>query len=277
MLSQEENELICRVGPGTPMGNLFREYWLPAMLSRRAARARQRSRARPDARRAADRLPRHQRQGRPAGRTTARTAARRCSSAATKRPACAASTTAGSSTSTATASTCPTSPPSRDFRTKVKAVAYPTQERGGIVWAYLARAQTPPPLPDLEGNMLPGAHGLGVPAAGQLVPDPRRPHRHRPRQLPALRRRQARGRAAGQLLRIPAAPALGPLRSHRHRRRRRLRRQSPGVPTARRTGASRSGSSRRFRWRRQACSAWASATPAKCRWTTTTPSPTRCR
>src|SRR5258707_12494026 len=33
MLSQEENELITRVGPGTPMGNLFREYWLPAMLS----------------------------------------------------------------------------------------------------------------------------------------------------------------------------------------------------------------------------------------------------
>ena len=42
MLSQEENELICRVGPGTPMGNLFREYWLPAMLTRGAARAGQR-------------------------------------------------------------------------------------------------------------------------------------------------------------------------------------------------------------------------------------------
>ena len=36
MLTQEENELICRVGPGTPMGNLFREYWLPAMLSEEA-------------------------------------------------------------------------------------------------------------------------------------------------------------------------------------------------------------------------------------------------
>jgi phthalate 4,5-dioxygenase len=33
VLSQEENELITRVGPGTPMGNPFREYWLPAMLS----------------------------------------------------------------------------------------------------------------------------------------------------------------------------------------------------------------------------------------------------
>src|SRR5579859_8197660 len=33
MLSRDENELITRVGPGTPMGSLMREYWLPAMLS----------------------------------------------------------------------------------------------------------------------------------------------------------------------------------------------------------------------------------------------------
>jgi len=32
MLSQEENELITRVGPGTPMGNLYRRFWLPALL-----------------------------------------------------------------------------------------------------------------------------------------------------------------------------------------------------------------------------------------------------
>ena len=31
MLSREDNELLCRVGPGTPMGNLFRRYWLPVM------------------------------------------------------------------------------------------------------------------------------------------------------------------------------------------------------------------------------------------------------
>jgi nitrite reductase/ring-hydroxylating ferredoxin subunit len=33
MLSAEENELMCRVGPGTPMGDLMRQYWLPALLS----------------------------------------------------------------------------------------------------------------------------------------------------------------------------------------------------------------------------------------------------
>ena len=33
MLSREDNELLCRVGPGTPMGALMRQYWVPAALS----------------------------------------------------------------------------------------------------------------------------------------------------------------------------------------------------------------------------------------------------
>ena len=32
MLNLEDNELLCRVGPGTPMGNLFRRFWLPALM-----------------------------------------------------------------------------------------------------------------------------------------------------------------------------------------------------------------------------------------------------
>lgn len=34
MLSAEENEMITRVGPGTPMGEYMRRYWHPALLSR---------------------------------------------------------------------------------------------------------------------------------------------------------------------------------------------------------------------------------------------------
>jgi phthalate 4,5-dioxygenase oxygenase subunit len=33
MLSREENELLARVGPGTPTGELYRRYWIPALLS----------------------------------------------------------------------------------------------------------------------------------------------------------------------------------------------------------------------------------------------------
>ena len=34
-ITQEENELLTQTGPDTPMGQLFRQYWLPAMLSER--------------------------------------------------------------------------------------------------------------------------------------------------------------------------------------------------------------------------------------------------
>ncbi len=33
MLSKEDNERVTRVGPGTPMGELMRRYWVPALLS----------------------------------------------------------------------------------------------------------------------------------------------------------------------------------------------------------------------------------------------------
>ena len=33
MLSREQNELVTQTGPGFPMGDLFRCYWLPVLLS----------------------------------------------------------------------------------------------------------------------------------------------------------------------------------------------------------------------------------------------------
>jgi phthalate 4,5-dioxygenase len=33
MLTREDNELLCRVGPGTPMGELMRQYWIPCLPS----------------------------------------------------------------------------------------------------------------------------------------------------------------------------------------------------------------------------------------------------
>ncbi|KUH69835.1 hypothetical protein AU184_08865 [Mycolicibacterium novocastrense] len=34
MLSKENNELLCRVGPGTPMGNVFRRFWNPIVMAK---------------------------------------------------------------------------------------------------------------------------------------------------------------------------------------------------------------------------------------------------
>ena len=63
MTSQAENELLTRVGPGTPMGDLMRQYWLPACLSSELD-GRRRPAAADAAGRAADRLPRQRRAGR---------------------------------------------------------------------------------------------------------------------------------------------------------------------------------------------------------------------
>ena len=33
MLRKEQNELLTQTGPGTPMGQLFRSYWMPVLLA----------------------------------------------------------------------------------------------------------------------------------------------------------------------------------------------------------------------------------------------------
>ncbi len=33
MLTKDHNEMLVRTGPGTPMGELFRRFWLPVLLS----------------------------------------------------------------------------------------------------------------------------------------------------------------------------------------------------------------------------------------------------
>src|SRR5690349_3589063 len=38
-MNKETSELLTRTGPGTPMGNLMRRYWVPALLSSEIAEA----------------------------------------------------------------------------------------------------------------------------------------------------------------------------------------------------------------------------------------------
>ena len=33
MLRKEQNDLLTQTGPGTPMGQMFRRYWMPALLA----------------------------------------------------------------------------------------------------------------------------------------------------------------------------------------------------------------------------------------------------
>lgn len=39
MLSQDHNDLLTQTGPGTPMGDLFRQYWIPALLAEELSEA----------------------------------------------------------------------------------------------------------------------------------------------------------------------------------------------------------------------------------------------
>ena len=65
MLSKQDNEVLCRVGPGTPMGNLLRQYWMPGDPLGRAAVAGLPAGARQAAGRGAHRLPHDLRRRRP--------------------------------------------------------------------------------------------------------------------------------------------------------------------------------------------------------------------
>ncbi len=38
-ITKEQNERLTRVGAGTPMGEVFRRYWIPAMLAQDVAEA----------------------------------------------------------------------------------------------------------------------------------------------------------------------------------------------------------------------------------------------
>ena len=49
----------------------------------------------------------------------------------------------------------PNLPAHQDFKDKVRARAYPTAERNGLIWVYMGRETVMPPLPELEATLLP--------------------------------------------------------------------------------------------------------------------------
>jgi phenylpropionate dioxygenase-like ring-hydroxylating dioxygenase large terminal subunit len=156
VLSKEENELITRVGPGTPMGNLMREYWVPAMLSSEVTAAGDPLRVM---------LLGEKLIGFRDGEGKVGLLADAC-------PHRGASLFFGRNDGCGlrcvyhgwqfdAQGNCidmPNEPAEGDFKSRVRATAYPCQERGGVVWTYMGTRTTPPPLPDLEGNMQETSH-----------------------------------------------------------------------------------------------------------------------
>ena len=152
MLSQEDNEYLCRVGPGTPMGQLMRQYWIPAIRSDEVV---------PDGRPIRVRLLCEDLIGFRSTDGKVGLVQNNC-------PHRGASLFFGRNEEEGlrcvyhgwkfdVSGRCvdmPNEPAESNFKDKVRANAYATTERGGIIWAYMGPRETPPPLPDLEATIV---------------------------------------------------------------------------------------------------------------------------
>ena len=156
MLTKEDNELLSRVGPGTPMGELMRQYWLPAMLSEELPA--------PDCPPVRIRL---------LGENLIafRATSGKVGVIQNACPHRGASMFFGRNEEeglrcvyhgwkfdlSGACVNMPSEPAESNFKNKVRTKAYPALERAGIVWTYLGPREVPPPLPELEATMIEGA------------------------------------------------------------------------------------------------------------------------
>src|SRR5258708_15809994 len=172
MLARAENELLTRVGPGTPMGNLVGRFWQPFGLAAELAGADcDPIRVRVLGEDLVALRDSHGSIGLLAANCPHRGASlffgrneeagMRCVYHGWKFAVDGTCVDMPNPRSAALHGA--SEPAESDFRTRVKAVAYPCQERGGIVWAYMGTRADPPPLTDLEPKMLPdGAWALSI-------------------------------------------------------------------------------------------------------------------
>ncbi len=149
MLRAEQNQLLTRTGPGTPMGELFRRYWIPALLAWELPE--------PDCppvrvKLLSERLIAFRDSSGKLGLTDEFCAHRgvslwfgrneedglRCSYHGWKYD------TSGQCIEV------PSEPVESGFCKKIRLKSYPLVERGGVLWAYMGPAQTQPPLPEYE-------------------------------------------------------------------------------------------------------------------------------
>src|SRR5689334_13814322 len=161
MLSKEDNELVTRVGPGTPMGALMREYWLPSMLSSELPA--------PDSDPVRVLLLGEQliafRDSNGAVGLVQNNCPHRGASLFFARNEEAGLRCVYHGWKFAADGTCvdmPNEPAESDFKHKVKATTYTCTERGGVVWTYMGSQQAPPPLPEFEANMVAEAQAGAV-------------------------------------------------------------------------------------------------------------------
>jgi len=157
MLSNEENEFLCHVGPGTPMGELFRRFWLPAMLPDEVPE--------PDCppvrlRLLGEDLVAYRDTTGQVGVLEAHCAHRGASLFFGRNEECGIRCVYHGWKFDATGQCVdmPNEPAESNFKNKIHLTAYPTRERGGVIWVYMGPPDRMPEIPDLEWTLVPDSH-----------------------------------------------------------------------------------------------------------------------
>jgi phthalate 4,5-dioxygenase oxygenase subunit len=157
MLSAEENETLTRTGPGTPMGELLRRFWLPALLPDELPRsdcAPVRVRLLSE-----DLVAFRDTEGR-LGLIDAHCAHRRAHLFFGRNEECGIRCIyhGWKFDVDGNCVDMPTEPPESSFKDKVKLTSYSLREHGGILWAYMGPKKDIPQLPQLTFTQVPPGH-----------------------------------------------------------------------------------------------------------------------
>jgi phthalate 4,5-dioxygenase len=157
MLSIEENDRITKTGPGTPMGNLFRRFWVPALLASGLP-----ERDGPPVRfeLLSERLIAFRDSEGKVGVLEERCPHRHASLYWARNEDCGLRCVYHGWKFT-TDGTCvdqPAEPESSHFKEHVKAVAYETHEAGGLIFCYMGPKDKTPPFPEHEWTFLSEDH-----------------------------------------------------------------------------------------------------------------------
>ena len=153
MLSHEDNLLLTQVGQGTPMGALLREYWMPVVQSGEVEPGGKVKRVQL----LGERLVVYRAKlGQPG--LIGEFCPHRLASLYFGRVEDAGMRCVYHGWQYGLDGQClemPCEPAESSFASKVRHVAYPCVDQGGVIWAYMGPASPPPPLPALEWTLLP--------------------------------------------------------------------------------------------------------------------------
>ncbi len=157
MLSKEDNERLTRVGPGTPMGGVFRRYWLPALTSAELER--------PDGaplrvKMLGEDLVAFRDTNGVVGIVDAFCPHRRAPLFLGRNEKCGLRCVyhGWKFDVTGNCVDMPTEPPDSALKTRIRIKTYPVWEGGGMIWLYMGPPETKPPVPDLELLRAPPTH-----------------------------------------------------------------------------------------------------------------------